>query len=112
VTKDESVGSAAEEAVKLFGTLSAWAAGVGRNVDEHLATGAPECAYCPVCRTVHVIREASPEVRAHVVSAAASLMQAAASVLAAAATPSTNTRDRGGAVEKIDLDADWPEEES
>ncbi|MFT4286831.1 hypothetical protein [Nocardioides sp.] len=135
----ESVGSAAEEAARLLGALSEWArehgtdvaAGLGatlagfagqaataardlgHNLDEHLATGAPECAYCPVCRTVHVIREASPEVRAQVTSAAASLLQAAATVLAAAATPASGTRGRRAAtVERIDLDADWPEGES
>ena len=134
----EPVGSAAEEAAKLFGALSEWArdhgtdaaAGLGatlaglagqaaaaardlnHNLEEHLATGAPECAYCPVCRTVHVIRQASPEVRSHVASAAASLMQAAASILAAAATPASNTSGRAQTVEKIDLDADWPEGES
>ena len=30
------------------------------DVDEHLATGAPECRYCPVCRAVHVVRDAAP----------------------------------------------------
>lgn len=134
---DESVGSAAEEAVRLFGALSEWArehgadaaAGLGASIagfagqaaaaardfnqglEEHLDTGAPECAYCPICRTVHVIRAASPEVRAHVAAAATSLMQAAASILAASATPASGT-GRAATVENIDLDADWPEGES
>ena len=63
---DEPVGSAAEEAAKLLGAVSDWArehggslgAGVGglatqmaaavHEVDEHVATGAPECRWCPV----------------------------------------------------------------
>jgi len=112
----DRIGSAAEEAVKLLGALSGslgeWARDLGHTVDEHVATGAPECTYCPICRTVHVVRQASPEVRTHLASAAASLMQAAAAVLNAVATPpgaaSTPT------VERIDLDDEagaWPEEE-
>ena len=140
------VGSAAEEAAKLFGALGDWAkqhsgdvannlavgltaglaglanhaqtaaaevgqaAGqVGHAVNENLATGAPECTYCPICRTVHIVREASPEVLAHLATAAASLLQAASAVLAAAGAPSQGSR-REPSVEKIDLDMDqgWP----
>jgi len=125
---EEPIGSAAEEAAKLFSALGGWAkdhrgeatsamsaglAGLASHaaraakelnddLDEHLATGAPECTYCPVCRTVHIVREASPEVRAHLASAAASLMQAAASVLEAAGSGPGHRREPG--VEKIDLD--------
>jgi len=123
---DEQVGSVAEEAAKLFGALSDWArdhgpdlaeAGEGlagraaaavQGVSDHVDTGAPECAWCPVCRTVHLVRSTSPEVRDHLVSAASSLMQAAAGFLAAASAP---TERPGPAVEHIDLDADWPEED-
>lgn len=115
----DDVGSVAEEAAKLFGALSGWARdhggdlsdGLGdlagqasdamRSVDEHLATGAPECQWCPVCRTVHAIREVSPEVREHLASAAASLMQAAAGVLAAG---QQHGSARQPGVEHIDLD--------
>lgn len=133
-TAGEAVGSVAEEAIKLLGALSTWAAdqgtetgeglaglarhaadsarGLGDHLEENLATGAPECTYCPICRTVHVVRQVSPEVRTHLVSAASSLLQAASGILAAAATPPSSTRsDR---VEHIDLDPEddnpWPEE--
>ena len=115
MTHDERVGSAAEEAVKLLSAFAAHAAEVAsqvnHNVDDHLATGAPECTYCPICRTVHIAREASPEVRAHLATAAASLMQAAASVLSAAAH-SGPARPEPGGVERIDLDdaEGWPDE--
>lgn len=106
----DDVGSVAEEAAKLFGALSDWA----RDVGDHVDTGAEECRYCPVCRTVHVIRQASPEVRDHLAVAASSLMQAAAGVLAASARAGHHaSRDPG--VEHIDVDdwdgADWPEDE-
>jgi hypothetical protein len=104
----EEVGSVADEAAKLFGALSDWA----RDTNEHIATGAEECTYCPICRTVHVVRMASPEVRTHLAMAAANLMQAAAGILAAASSDDSRAgAARGEGVEHIDLDeGDWPQE--
>lgn len=103
----EDVGGVGEEAAKLFGALAGWARDAGGHVD----TGAAECSYCPLCRTVHVLREASPEVRDHLAVAASSLMQAAAGVLAATARETGSGRRTAG-VERIDLDGDdegeWP----
>jgi hypothetical protein len=105
--RDEQVGSVADEAAKLFGALSDWA----RGVDEHIDTGAEECTYCPICRTVHVVRLASPEVRTHLAMAAANLMQAAAGILAAAGNDDPPGATRGNGVEHIDVDeGDWPED--
>lgn len=124
----EEVGNVGEEAAKLFGALSEWArdhgpemshglsdlagqaAAAATAVGEHVDTGAAECSYCPICRTVHVIRETSPEVREHLATAASSLLQAAAGVLAATARGADG--GRRSPVERIDLDADqgdWPE---
>ena len=129
--RDPEVGSLAEEATKLLGALSGWARdqgdGLGESVaglsehavaaahelDAHLATGSAECTVCPICRTVHAVRQLSPEVKAHLATAATSLVHAAAGILATAATPAASS-DRGG-VEHIDLDDagdDWPEETS
>ena len=77
---------------------------------DHLATGSPECAWCPVCRTVSAIRQTSPEVRAHLASAASSLMMAVSGMMA------THPGGRDAGVERIDLDAegesdDWPEDD-
>ena len=102
-----NVGSVGEEAAKLFGALADWAS----DVSDHVDTGSPECTYCPICRTVHVIRQASPEVRDHLAVAATSLMHAAAGVLAATARAGS---DPSTGVEHIDLDADsgeWPEDD-
>ena len=119
---DEEVGSVGEEAAKLLGALSGWARTHGgdlghgladvasaalHDVDEHLATGAPECRYCPVCRVVHVVRDVSPEVRTHLLLAGSNLMQAAAALMA---TPTPDDRGRGSGVERIDLDDEWPED--
>jgi hypothetical protein len=116
----EPVGSVAEEAAKLFGALSGWAREQGDGVTamadsmveelhEHLATGSPECAWCPVCRTLGAIRHTSPEVRAHLASAASSLMLAVSAMMA------THPPSRDAGVERIDLDDDsdeWPEDDS
>ena len=121
------IGSVSEEAAKLIGALGDWAkdqgssyagaaaagaAGMGealRDVDRHLATGAEECRYCPICLLVAKVRATSPEVRQHLSSATTSLLAAVAGMLA---TPVPDS-DRRGPVERIDLGADpGPEEQS
>ena len=122
----EPVGSVGEEAAKLLGALSEWARDQGtdyagsaagaastfahavRDVNEHVATGSEDCRYCPVCQVIHVVRQTSPEVRAHLSVAASSLMHAAAGLLATHADGRTSSAP----VEKIDLDdgADWDDE--
>jgi hypothetical protein len=113
------VGSVAEEAAKLLGALSGWAREHGdeatamadswaEELHDHIATGAPECAWCPVCRTIAAVRNTSPEVREHLASAASSLMLAVSGMM----VPHPPTRD--SKVERIDLDEDaeqWPEDE-
>ncbi len=121
------VGSLGEEAAKLLGALSGWArdaagdagdglsgfaeqaASTAHDLNEHLATGSAECTVCPVCRTVHAVRQLSPEVKAHLTTAMASLAQAAAAIMATPG-PGSGTADRTGA-EHIDLDDNWPEDE-
>ena len=124
---DPEVGSLGEETAKLLGAFATWARESGSEVggglgaaaaqaaagwstlEGHIATGAPECQYCPICRTVHAVRETSPEVRAHLASAALSLLQAGAALLATAA-PEEGTRRRDSGVEHIDLgDEGWDE---
>ena len=118
--RDEpDVGSVADEAAKLFGALADWAKdtahvpggmpGFAAGFEEHLATGAAECTYCPVCRTVHAVRQLSPEVRAQLATAGTALLQAASTLLASA---TSDARPTAG-FEHIDLDdgaADWPDE--
>ncbi len=104
----DGIGGIGEEAAKLFGVLAGWA----RDMGDHVDTGGAECTLCPICRTVHVIRQANPEVRDHLAVAASSLMQAAAGVLIAASRGSES--DHGPGVERIDLDGDdeeWPQPE-
>lgn len=117
----EGVGSVAEEAAKLFaafadvakdkgagfGDAAASAAaglsGALHDVGEHVGTGGEDCKYCPVCQVIGIVRNTSPEVKAHLAIAASSLVQAAAGLLATQ-VPSDSTKDPG--VEKIDLSED------
>lgn len=120
------VGSLGDEAAKLLGALSGWArehageaseglsglaaqaAASAHDLSEHLDTGAAECTVCPVCRTVHAVRQLSPEVKAHLGSAMASLAHAAAAMMATA--DERADEDAGtGRVEHIDLGDEWPE---
>src|SRR5262245_52776502 len=79
------VGSLGEEAAKLLAAAAAWArehageatgpaaaAGSGAGAllgdllsADHIATGAPECKWCPVCQAISMLRSTSPEVRDH-----------------------------------------------
>lgn len=129
---DDKVGSAGEEAMKLFGALADWAkehgsdlghgvsgvaahaARTAEEINEHLATGSADCTYCPICRTVHLVRELSPEVKSHLAVAGSSLIQAAAALLATAVPDERDSgtgrsKPRQPDVEHIDLDGEWPQ---
>ena len=85
------------EAAKLFDTLrrrlsassgpaksetgDIWGRAVHGEPVHHIATGAPECKYCPVCRAIAASREAGPGVTENLVSAGRSLFSALGHVL-------------------------------
>lgn len=110
------VGSLGEEALRLLGAVGGWVSQHGFDVqeqaedvvrhardtahkvsegfEEHLATGAQECTWCPLCRTVHAVRQVSPEVRTHLTAAAVSLVHAASALLGTTVPPQgRSTRD-------------------
>ena len=72
------LGSAADEAAKLFVALEQWARQkTGRLLDdEHLATGSSECQFCPVCQGIGALRHVRPESVEHLLDAAASFVTA------------------------------------
>lgn len=116
------IGSVGEEAMKLFGALADLARQQGtevgatlggladhagslaKEVNDHIATDSAECRYCPVCRVVHAVRETSPDVKTHLLSAATSLLQAAAGMLETLPPPDPGGAQRGPEVQHIDLD--------
>ncbi len=120
--QDAEIGTVGEEALKLFGALADLArqqgadvgggiggladqaASLAQEVNGHIATGSAECRYCPVCRVVHAVRETSPEVKTHLLTAASSLLQAAAGILETVPPSDQGAAQRGAEVEHIDLD--------
>ena len=72
------VGTAAEEAAKLFAVMEDWARKKAGHVldEEHVATGSRECQMCPVCQGIGVLRHVRPEAVEHMLDAAASFVAA------------------------------------
>jgi hypothetical protein len=72
------VGSAAEEAVKLFAAMEDWARRKAGHVldEQHIATGSAECQVCPVCQGIGVLRHVRPEAIEHLLDSAASFVAA------------------------------------
>jgi hypothetical protein len=124
------VGSLGEEAAKLFAAAAAWArehagdaagpaaaagSGAGNRLGEwlsadHIATGAPECSWCPLCQAIGMVRSTSPEVKEHVASlvvVARQLLDSLAdSVAEAVGDDGQPTKRSTPDVEHIDLSED------
>jgi hypothetical protein len=64
------------------GSGDVWSDATSEAWGEHIATGAPECRYCPVCRAIAASRTSGPSVLGHVVSAGESLYAAFRETLA------------------------------
>lgn len=97
------VGSAAEEAVRLFAAAEEWARKkAGHLVDDaHVATGSSECQMCPVCQGIGVLRHVRPEAVEHMLDAAASFV---AALKTAVSTPPSNASARpANRVQHIDV---------
>jgi hypothetical protein len=121
-------GPLGEEALRLVEAAREWAVRTFPEVDAHVATGSPECCWCPLCRAVAVLRGDPPGVTerlAEVVTAAAGALAAvldaagrpaptppaAPASAAAPSRPAEPTRDPGPAtpahrVELIPVDED------
>lgn len=101
------LGSAAEEAGRLFAAVEDWARSrAGGLLDaEHLATGSAACSVCPVCQTVDALRQVTPETVDHLLDAAASVVAALRSAVSGPPTgdgPGAPGPGRSG-VEHIDV---------
>jgi hypothetical protein len=90
------VGSAAEEAVKLFAAMEDWARRKASHVldEQHIATGSAECQMCPVCQGIGVLRHVRPEAVEHMLDAAASFI---AALKTAVTTPASDEPARRAA---------------
>lgn len=102
------LGSAAEEAGRLFAAVEDWARShTGGLLDgalgENLATGAPECTVCPLCQAVHALRKVQPETVEHLLDAAASVLAALRSTVLGQPAGEGAGSGAGSGVEHIDV---------
>jgi len=99
----DSVGSAAEEAVKLLAAAEQWARSHAGGLldEEHLATGSAECQVCPVCQAIGALRHVRPETVAHLFDAGAAL---AAALRSAVSPEGQQPTPPGPTVQRINLD--------
>ena len=72
----QPVGSAAEEAARLFAAAEEWVRTRAGGHLDGLATGAPECTVCPLCQGIAAVRGVRPETVEHLLDAAASFVAA------------------------------------
>lgn len=87
--------------------LAADAISALRDADAHVSTGGEDCRICPVCRAIHAVRGSTPEVRAHLVTAARSLLAAGSALVDQIDLPPGSPGSPGSpgpGVERIDLD--------
>lgn len=106
-------GTIADEAVRLLDAVSDW---VRRNLEgpasSHIATGAPECTWCPICQLIALVRGDRPEIGEKISEAGASVMNAARTLIDAAAAQAAAARPGSGGtqptprVQHIDLAGD------
>jgi hypothetical protein len=95
-TRFEQAGAAAE-AARLLAALQDWAR---EDVGEHLATGAGECRYCPLCTAISVLRGDRPQVTDKLLEAGTAFL---AAVRAAFEAPPAGDTP-ASRVTRIDLD--------
>ena len=93
----QGAAGAAAEAARLLAALQGWARD---DLGEHLATGAAECRYCPVCTAIALLRGDRPEVTGKLAEAGAALMAA----LRAAFEAHPAGGEPASRVTRIDLD--------
>ena len=110
-------GSFAEESARLLAALQEWAA-KGRTTARGLADGlessaegmghSPECAVCPICQAVRLLRNTRPEVAEHLSDAATSFLSALAAMVPgdAEAAPGRGGRSRPERAQHIDVTGD------
>ena len=114
----EPLGSAAQEAARLFAAVEEWARTRGADLLDgaglhagsspldagHLATGDVPCTVCPLCQGVSLLRQVKPETVEHLLDAAASVVAAVRSTVPApGAPPAGDDPGRPPRVEHIDV---------
>jgi hypothetical protein len=100
-------GTIGDEAIKLLDAVQDWARrNFGDPETARIATGAPECEWCPICQLISILRGDRPEISDKVADAGASLVAALRAVVDATAGAHAAPERAGGRVQHIDLDDD------
>lgn len=101
----EPHGTIGDEAAKLLDAVQDWARrNLGSDSGAHIATGAPECQWCPLCQLIMVLRGDRPEISEKIADATASVVAALRTLLDAATSQSGPTHQPR--VQHIDLGGD------
>ena len=99
----EPLGSAAQEAARLFAAVEDWARTRGEaTAGDPSAHGATTCGVCPVCTGIALLREVRPETVEHLLDAAASVVAAVRSAVVPPTTPPADPARPSG-VQHIDV---------
>ncbi len=100
-----NVGSAAEEAAKLFAAMEDWTRRKAGHLldDDHVATGSAECQVCPVCQGIGALRHVRPETVEHLLDATASFVAALKAALVQPVRPEQDPGRRPAPVQHIDV---------
>jgi hypothetical protein len=100
-------GPLGEEAAKFFAAAQDWFhRTLGDPATARIATGAPECTWCPLCQLISVLRGDRPEIAeklAETQAAVAGLLRALAD---ATGGVRPSAQPNGARVQRIDLDED------
>ena len=105
---EQQLGSAAQEAAKLFAAVEDWARSRSAPIDAGRAHEAGStCGVCPVCSGIALLREVKPETVEHLLDAAASVVAAVRSaVVVPPADGAAPGGGRPGGVQHIDVRED------
>lgn len=102
----EQVGSAAQEAARLFSAAEQWLRTRADVPVEGLATGTPECSVCPLCQAISAARHVRPETVEHLLDATASFVAALRTTVGTMTPPDGPREARRPGVEHIDVQED------
>ena len=97
------VGSAAEEAARLFAAAEDWIRTRSGGHLDGIATGAPECTVCPLCQGISAVRGVRPETVEHLLDATASFVAALRSAVSGHVAPEGPPEHRRPDVQHIDV---------
>ncbi len=101
---EDGVGSLADEAARLLDAVRGMLGPQGALGPAHIATGAPECTWCPLCQLIAVLRGDRPEVSARLAEATQAVSAAVRILLEAVTAVPEPTRARTARnVQHIDL---------